>query len=427
MKKRIFALSLAAIMTMTGCSANMADLMGVDKSETTSATTDTVTDTEIDFITGNITTSNILEDIAVLDRLMMPANFVITMTDSNEIYGDTSITMKMNMTDTLSKATFTDFTASNKNIKVEVPDFELYMGNDYYYISESAMSASTTLTARMSMLLSSLAEDITDEKLTELVSTNTKMQDGTVELIKASDKQRYVKLDIAEAASVPAIMFTPVSTALVSGFFVKDTSMFRALFNDKLDKFCTVDANNNHMFKVDKSNASEFFDLLLSLSDSDILMLVMMDSYDDMLWSSITNENWSELSGTVQVRIDAYKNHWTECKKAVEAGELDYKYELMIDFRTDKDFDIVLTTDSIANGAKVNRHISVSTVAEEKIELPAGDKIMTPEQWEADIELYIDTYLGEFKTEESETTDAETSEENSEVTSESISEPSTDQ
>ena len=358
---------------------------------------------EISYITGEITTADILEDIDILSRLVMPTDFSITMTDDDSEYGYTSVTADMHLTEAMSKATFKNFETSYGDTYVKVPDFDMYMSGDHYYLNEAAMSASTTLSARIAMLLSIATEETDETTKAGHIDTLSKMSDATDELVKEAGSDQYVKLTAVEAASVPAVLMTPVSAAMVSGFFGKDMSCFTDLFEDKKDIFCKTDTDGSHVFEVNKDNGVTFFDTLLSLTDDQILMLVMIDSYDDVLWTSITDETWESLSATVQARIDAYKAHWTECRDAISAGTLDYHYKLAMNFNSDVDFEIKLEMNTLVENATVKRVIDLKTLDKlEKLELPDGSKILTSEQWEADINPLVEKHLAEFQIEDTE-------------------------
>ena len=400
-KRIIMACILAASLSLTGCAAHVGDFMqigaqGYGESATSSSTsTSDSSDTSepVGYLTGEITTTDALDDIRILGRLATPSNFTITIIDNDEQMGSTRVTMAMDIMDNTSKVLIKDFDVKLGDFAIDVPDFDMYMSGNSIYLSENAMAMSMTLNPRMSMLSAIAAGTADDQKTLTYVARNNDLAKATDGILSELKDKRYVKLMSAELSAVPAVLMVPVSYGKVSGYFGKDMSAFVNAFSSKKDKFCRTDSNGDHVFFVDDSNATEFLDTLLSLSDEDILGLVMMDTYDDPFWTSITQANWNTYSAEVQARIDAYKKHWQDCKDAKST----YEYELTMSIKSDKDVHIKLVTNAVYNGVRIARTIDFDTTSSDvKITLPAGDKTMTPEAWEVDTKSVLDKYLADF-------------------------------
>ena len=398
--KAVAAISLAACLALTGCHGYVDDLVNPNGTSSNSETDDNSSKTESGYIKGDISTENILEDLKILGRLAMPSDFRVTMRDNDSEMGSTRVTMDMHLGQSVSIASFTDFDIEMKGLKISMPDFDMLSANGSIYLSESAMSRSMTLYAQMAMLSAIASGNLKDDELAETIERSKEIDEAMDGLLEASENGEYIKLSGAEASAVPIILMTPVSSTMVAGYFGNDISDIAKLFEDDIDMFCRTDDSGYHILEVDSSNAKAFYERLLSLEDSQILGLVMMDTYDDGLWSSITSETYMFYADTIQAYIDSYKDHWKKLIDAVENDGFEYSYKLSMRIRSDKDIHIKLEMHTMESGVETDRMISVDTIdAKDGIELPNGKLIKTPEQWEADMEPLLDEYLGKFRDE----------------------------
>lgn len=395
----LIAAALAACFSITGCARYVGDLVHRNDTEASVSGSDipaTETSEPLELLTGLITTEDALDDIRALGRLAMPTDFIIAISDDDEKMGSTTITMEMHLAESASLAKFTDFKASCGSVAIDISDFEIYMGGSALYLSENAMCASLALNSQAGMLAEAASGDTGDDRMAELGELNALYGSAAAELIEKSCEGGYIKLTASEASIVPVILMTPVSSTMVSGFFAKDFSSIADAFEDKKDLFCRTE-NGRHVLEIGSDTAGDFFDVLLGLDDSQVLMLAMADSYDDPLWTSVSEDTWAYYADAVQARVDAYKSHWRECKDAAASGKLDYKYRLSFDIDSDKDIEIRLEMNTIIDGSKASRVIDIRTIeSPDDLRLPDGSKILTPEQWDSRVRETADEIFGKL-------------------------------
>lgn len=400
MKRILAAICAVSCLALTGCHDKLNDLLyGSSEATDSSSGGDNSGGESVDLtpIKGEITTADALEDIGILGRLTMPSDFVITLKDSSESAGSTSVTMEMHLTDALSLASFSDFSVSCGDFRIDIPDFDMLTNGTSLYLSENAMSRSMTLYAQMALLSTMLDENAKPGDKSDAIARSKELDEAMEKLIAASDDGEYIKLSAAEASAVPAILMTPVSSNMVAGFFGNDISVVKRLFEGKTYEYCYTDDGGYHVFEVKADKAKEFFETLLTLEDPDILGLVMVDTYDDPLWSSITAETWILYADLVQKYIDSYKDHWQACIDAIGEG-FEYSYKLTSRIKSDKDIYLKLEMHTVENGASIDRSIEIKSLDPiGEISLPDGSKIKTSEQWEAEMKPLLDEYLGEFE------------------------------
>ena len=386
---------LAGCFILSGCANFVSDLVHKNDNNSSVSSSDTSDNSESEEfvpLTGPITTNNAVEDLKILTKLAMPSNFQVTMNDHDSELGDTNITMAMNLAENASVARFTDFSVKYKDLNINVPTFDLYIGNGVMYLSENAMCASLALDPQFALLTEAADSKTSADRLKEIIEQNNKYNDAVINVIKETDKSRYIKLTSPEAAIVPVIYATPISSGMISGFFGKDFSYVADLFTDDIDKYCRTEGDT-HIFEVNNDNAIAFYDRLLSLDDDKILGLVMIDTYDDPLWSSLNSDTWLYYGDVVQKRIDAYKDHWKECQEAVKNGEVDYKYKLSFDIESDTEIFVKLEMNTIQDGVKIDRVLEIKTIEEQDVVLPDGSKILAPEQWDSEVSPIVDKYF----------------------------------